>query len=108
MAKTPKYDLEAVRLAAKNHDINIRGRKVQHDIDNLGYSLCDVAQCIASLNLSDFRKTRYYDTGAYDDVYLCSSPPTEIDEAYPVEIYIKFALIDGEIDLEIDLGSFHT
>ena len=108
MAKLPKYDISEVRKAALAQRITYRGRRVQNNITDLGYDLSDVATCIASLTVHDFQKSHKYDGGHEDDSYICKPSTKEQKEDFPVSIYIKIALIQGEIHLEIDLASFHT
>lgn len=99
----PNYDLESVRIAAMDGRIEYRGRKVRQDVENLGYELSDVVDCVRSLTSLDFHRTTTYDNGDIDDAYVLqftASGNTDSDA-----IYIKFALINDF--LMIDLASFH-
>lgn len=51
-----EYRLEDVRKAAQQLNIEYRGRKVQRDAANLGYEICDVADCLCQLTERDFKK----------------------------------------------------
>lgn len=99
-----EYDLEQVKAAAQNLDIEYRGRKVSNDIANLGYSIRDVSNCLRLLSPNDFRKTHNYEVQPSDDEYICQYRKDSDDEEYD-ELYIKFCLIGGH--LVIDLASFH-
>jgi len=99
----PHYNLDDVRNAAKNGQIEYRGRKTRQDIDNLGYELADVVECLLSLTSSDFYKSYSYENGDIDDAYrtnFASSASSKCDS-----IYIKFSLIND--NLMIDLASLH-
>lgn len=104
-----EYDLNDVRKAANQANIEYRGRKVMRDTANLGYELTDVADCISKLTTSDFRKTHVYDNAPPGDEYICHYIKTkrenEFEDNLVDELYVKFCLIDG--CLLIDLGSFH-
>lgn len=102
----PHYDLDAVRNAAKRSNIEYRGRNVRRDIDNLGYELKDVVQCLISLTEADFHKTHDYGNGIVDDAYRIDFPNPNADfEGQLDALYVKFCLIDDH--LLIDLASFH-
>lgn len=101
----PEYDLHDVKAAARRYDIEYRGRIVQRDINNLGYELVDVAQCVMQLSKDDHRKTIRYEDHPTDDEYICTFTKPGNEESGPDDLYIKFCLIDG--CLTIDLGSFH-
>jgi hypothetical protein len=101
----PFYSLEnVIEVAQDDNKIILLGRKVEADVNNLGYFEADVAFCIRSLRLSDFHKTIHYeDTLLTFDVYKgkCLSPSGEYDQ-----VYIKLKLgYRGEVCIEI--GSFH-
>lgn len=101
----PHYNLNDVRIAARNQQIEYRGRNVRRDIDNLGYELNDVVGCLSSLTKQDFHKTHIYSNGDVDDAYRIDYlNPTSADNDYD-SLYIKFCLI-GDF-LMIDLASFH-
>ncbi len=101
----PIYDLEAVQKAARKGFIRYRGRKVNRDIANLGYSLNEVTECICQLKTENFNKTISYDSDqASDDVYHMTyifNP--ENNETKTDRLYLKFRFTDGVINI----GSFH-
>ncbi|CAH9054197.1 hypothetical protein PSECIP111951_00983 [Pseudoalteromonas holothuriae] len=99
-----EYDLEQVKAAAQNLDIEYRGRKVSRDIANLGYDLNDVSACLCQLSESDFRKTHNYDKQPPDDEYICRYRKDSREDEFD-ELYVKFCLIDD--CLVVDLASFH-
>jgi hypothetical protein len=102
----PYYCLDTVRTAAKNDQIEYRGRKVQRDITNLGYERKDVLACLISLTESDFYKT-YQRNGSddIDDAYRIDYPNPSSNNGELDSLYIKFCLINNH--LMIDLASFH-
>lgn len=102
----PEYDLCEVKEAAKRQDIEYRGRNVFRDVENLGYELADVAQCLMQLSDHNHNRTIRYDDGSPpDDEYLFTYVRAVNDEVTFDDLYIKFCLIDE--CLLIDLGSFH-
>ena len=101
----PKYDLIAVKKAARNLNITLRGPTVQGDIFNLDFELEDVALCLLHLSEIDYRKTTFYETGRPDDEYICDFIKPGNEEFEPDRLYIKYCLIDDY--LSIDLASFH-
>lgn len=101
----PVYNLNDVRKVAKTGNIRYRGRKVQRDIDNLGYELRDVQHCLMSLTEEDFDKSNPYAGSPTDDAYVVDFPnPSNEDKTD--RLYVKFRLLDD--CLYIDLGSFHV
>lgn len=102
-----KYDLDAIREAAKQQRIEYRGGRhsnVRKTIANLGYTLEDVVNCITSLSPSNFLTTYEYPDQTFDDGYI-----TKIfrEEEIEDEIFMKLRLLDnGDIEI-IDIGSFH-
>ncbi len=100
----PKYNLETVRKAAKAGRIQYHGRRAGIEAAELGYQLKDIAACLASLTADEFSKTLQYEKGPAFDVYLTkfqhSNSEYELDE-----LYVKLALIEGELTLT--LASFH-
>ncbi len=94
-----------VKAAARILNIEYRGRIVQRDINNLGYELTDVAQCVKRLSVGDHRKSIRYEDRPTDDVYMCTFTRAGNEDSGPDDLYIKFCLVDG--CLSIDLGSFH-
>lgn len=101
----PEYDLSDVKAAARRYSIEYRGRNVQRDIDNLGYELVDVVQCLTHLSENDHRKSIRYEDYPADDEYMCKFTKTGNEGSGLDDLYIKFRLIDNF--LVIDLGSFH-
>ena len=101
----PEYDLNDVRAAARRLNIEYRGRVVQRDINNLGYELADVAQCVTQLSVDDHRSSIRYEDRPTDDVYMCTFTRVGNEESGSDDLYIKFCLVD--YCLSIDLGSFH-
>lgn len=101
----PVYNLNDVRKVAKTGKIRYRGRKVQRDIDNLGYELRDVQRCLMSLTEDDFDKAHPYLDSPTDDAYVVDFP-NPADEDKTDRLYVKFRLL-GDC-LYIDLGSFHV
>ena len=101
----PDYDLNDVKAAARSLNIEYRGRIVQRDINNLGYELADVAQCVMRLSVDDHRHSIRYEDRPTDDVYMCTFTRAGNEESCSDDLYIKFCLIDH--CLSIDLGSFH-
>ena len=99
-----EYSLNDVKMAAQQLNIEYRGRKVQRDAANLGYELCDVADCLCCLTEQDFRKTHYRD-GLPDDEYICRYTRIVDDEERVDELYVKFCLIGN--CLIVELESFH-
>jgi len=99
-----EYNLEQVKAAAQNLDIEYRGRKVSRDIANLGYDINDVSRCLCFLSSIDFRKTHYYENQLPDDEYICRYRKNPDEDEWD-ELYVKFCLIDEY--LVIDLASFH-
>ncbi|WNJ98036.1 type II toxin-antitoxin system MqsR family toxin [Vibrio ruber] len=100
-----EYRLEDVRKAAQQLNIEYRGRKVQRDAANLGYEICDVADCLCQLTEHDFKKTHYRAIGPPDDEYICRYTKVVFDKERVDELYVKFSLIDNY--LVVELASFH-
>ena len=100
-----EYDLNDVKSAARRLNIEYRGRIVQRDINNLGYELVDVAQCVMRLSGNDYRNSIRYENRPTDDVYISTFTKSGNEESGPDDLYIKLCLVDG--CLSIDLGSFH-
>ena len=101
----PEYDLNDVKAAARRLNIEYRGRIVQRDINNLGYELTDVAQCVMRLSVDHHRMSIRYEDRPTDDVYMCTFTRVGTEELGSDDLYIKFCLL--ECCLSIDLGSFH-
>ena len=92
-------------MAAKQVNIEFRGRKPRLDILNLDYQLKDVALCLIQLSASDFRKTIQYEDRLPDDEYICNFTKPGNEHLAVDRLYIKFCFIEN--CLTIDLGSFH-
>ena len=92
------FNLEQVREAAEQHRIQYKGRKVQKDITNLGYTLNEVADYISSLTEHDFKETKQYDDKTVHDVYI---------KTLTDRIYIKLRLLDNQHIQIVEIGSFH-
>ena len=86
----PEYDLNEVKTAARRLNIEYRGRIVQRDINNLGYELADVAQCVMRLSVDDHRSSICYEDRPTDDVYICTFTKAGNDESRPDNLYILF------------------
>jgi hypothetical protein len=99
----PHYNLNDVRIVARNQNIQYRGRNVQRDINNLGYQFADIIECILSLTEQDFHKTIQYSNDEIDDAYRIEYLNPN-DDSYD-SLYIKFSLINNY--LMIDVASFH-
>jgi len=92
------FNLDEVREAAAQQKIQYKGRKVQKDVANLGYTLKEVADYIVSLTANDFKETKVYDDQIVHDVYI----KTRTDR-----IYIKLRLLDNQQIQIVEVGSFH-
>lgn len=104
----PHYNLDSIREAATQQNIRYKGRRVNTQITELGYTLDDVSDCISSLTISNFSKTIHFpDSGEVFDVYL---KRCQREEELPALIYIKLRLLEtGEIQInQIELASFHV
>ena len=101
----PEYDSNDVKAAARRLNIEYRGRIVQRDINNLGYELVDVAQCVMRLSVDEYMNSIRYENHPTDDVYISRFTKVGNEESVPDDLYIKFCLVDD--CLSIDLGSFH-
>ena len=100
----PAYALERVRELAAKEKVNYRSWRVEADVCNLGYSLGEVCQCIASLNVTlHFDHSELPDgQSRWQDVYHCrwSNSAGEVDD-----LYLKLMLTQSTITVE--LCSFH-
>ena len=59
---TSDYSLDAVHHWARRKQVIYASRKVQHDTENLGYSLDVVCQCLIGL-----QQQHFYESVCYDD-----------------------------------------
>jgi hypothetical protein len=99
----PYYLLEKIVDAAKCKDIIYGGRKVSIDINNLCYTLDDVADCISKLQLQHFEKTIQY-SNVFFDIYQIEYAPKSREEAD--NIYLKLRLLHND-KIQVSIGSFH-
>ena len=60
--KTSEYSLDVVRYSSKNKQLFYKSRRVQQDVENLGFSLGIVCQCLQSLD-----ERHYHESVNYDD-----------------------------------------
>lgn len=98
------YSLEKIVAAAKAQQIIYGGRKVGNDISNLGYTLEEVARCIAQLRPEHFQKTFMYDdTANVFDAYKIEFSPWDGKTDL---IYMKLRLLENG-QIHVGLGSFH-
>ena len=99
----PFFNLDKIRVAASLQRIEYIGCKVRKDIANLGYTLVEVADSIASLTPTDFQKTILYQDQTAHDVYIKNI----IREEQTDKVYMKLRLLEnGEIEI-VEIGSFH-
>jgi hypothetical protein len=99
----PAYPLDQIRAAAEAGQILYGGRKVGRDIQNLGYTLEDVAGCIAGLRQAHYKKTLIYqDPGTVFDAY-----ERDFEHKGRIDrVYMKLRLLPGGI-VHVSVGSFH-
>jgi hypothetical protein len=102
--RSPAYSLDDIRALAEQHRIRYEGRKVYRDIANLGYTLDDVARCIAGLRIEHFRETVVFENATFD-VYLKNFHRSQ--DLPPDRIFMKLRLLDSG-ELEVGIGSFHV
>ncbi len=102
------YDLDKIREAAKQQQIEYRGGRnsnVRKTIANYGYTLIDVVNCIASLSSSNFLTTYKYPDQTFDDGYLTKVIREESETED--DIFMKLRLLDdGKIEI-VEIGTFH-
>lgn len=98
---TPLYALAEIRTCAAAGRVSM-GKKVQLDIQNLGYTTADVCACLCALAESDYRKTVKYGDIEYD-VYRPKfpGPSGQIDDLY-VKVGQK-----GTTVAQVHIASFH-
>lgn len=99
------FNLESIRQAALNKSIRYKGRKINRDVANLGYTLDDVSSCIASLTMSDYQKTvKYDDSNDVFDVYI----KNRTNHLQTTDrIYMKLRLLKDDVIEIVEVGSFH-
>lgn len=102
-----EYDLADVRRAAESRRIEYRGRgiKIQNDLSNLGLSFDDVVCCLCALKEKEFKRTHVRDDTPPDDVYIFWYRRVVGGEVVSDELYVKFCMMNGFLDIEI--ASFH-
>lgn len=98
----PLFDLDQVRDAGRLGRIGTL-RQVQRQIHELGYSVQEVQDCIASLEIGHFRKTEHYERHVECDVYYRSFARKDgsVDD-----LYIKLRLPPTAVP-QVLLVSFH-
>jgi hypothetical protein len=98
----PLYDLAVIQSIASKHDqIYLVTQKCVADVAKLSWDLSDVAQLIARLTLSDYKKSEWCQTNGNSnrpcDSYVCVV--SEYNEATNknllCEYYIKFSTNTG-------------
>lgn len=99
----PAYILSDVKKSASKQQIDYRGNRVSVDVQELGYQLDVVIDCIMKLQQTDFHKSITNPDGSVDDAYITSFPRPDGNGGTD-ELYIKFCLLN---DGKIDLASFH-
>lgn len=98
----PLYPLEEVREAARQGKVGYL-RQPQRHIAELGYSLEDVHNCLATLQVDDFDHSEPYEHHCECDVYLRGyrGPSGAIDN-----LYIKLRVPRARVP-QVILVSFH-
>ena len=101
-ASVPLFDLEQVREAARLGRVGYL-RQPQRQIVELGYSLEDVHECLATLQSRDFHHSERYEHHCECDVYLrgYAGPCGMIDD-----LYIKLRIPPSRVP-QVLLVSFH-
>ena len=101
----PKYSLDDIRKAARLGNIVNIGNRQQFHIEELEFTDLDVANCLCSLELANFKKTVEYPTKngnklTYLDVYITTFVSSN---GRTNKLYIKLRCNSGWIAL----GAFH-
>lgn len=102
MQECPLYDLDQVREAGATGKV-VLSRNAQRDYQEMGYELADVHQCIASLQLSDYRGVREYNDVEYDVYHARYRGPT----GHHDELYVKLRAPAQATVAQVALTSFH-
>jgi hypothetical protein len=100
----PESSLERIHELAAQQEVAYGSTRVQRHIDNLGYSLEAVCECLRCLTPGHFQHSvRYSANGPWQDVYLITyrSPSNHDDD-----LYIKLKLTRDCIC--VVLCSFHS
>lgn len=100
---SPTYALGRIVAAARAGRVVFAGRRLQIDIAQLGYTLDDVHECLATLRPEDHRGVFEAD-GVLFDVYLPGfhGPHGGIDE-----LYVKLTERSEATLPQVVLASFH-
>ena len=102
-SRCPAYPLDEIRAAVEAGNIIYGGRKVQQDINNLGYTKNDVVRCIVSLVGTHYQKTlTFTDKGTVFDVYIRDFEHQKCTD----RIYMKLRLLPNG-QMNVGIGSFH-
>lgn len=103
VSSCPAYPLDDIRAAAEAGDIIYGGRKVQRDINNLGYTRDEVMSCIMGLRSNHYCGTKTFnDSATLFDVYIRDFEHQEHTD----RIYMKLRLLPKG-KLYVGIGSFH-
>ena len=104
--KTAEYSLEHLHRLASRRQIHFANRKMSSDIENLGYSLLDVCECLKNLTPENYLESvRYKKSGLWHDVYHCQWSTPQSTATEPDELYIKLGF--DEKCTTILVASFH-
>ena len=98
-----EYSVSRVCELAKQGCVHYLSRRVQQDVENLGYAPEDVHRCLQLLNDCHFKHAERYDAaGPWFDVYLVPycGPTGVVDD-----LYVKLKL-DRDC-VVVNLASFH-
>lgn len=98
-----RYALATVRQLAAQGCVAYANEKVEHQIEDLGYTPEAVCNCLRSLEERDFHQSvKYPDRNYWLDIYLIRyrGPTGHVDD-----LYVKFKLANGCV--VIMLESFH-
>jgi len=99
----PKYSLSTIVELAKNGRVSYTSRQVGTDIDNLGYGIQDVCECISLLCQGDFCESiKYPNRPKWLDRYTTHFTTAS---GQLIRIYIKLRLENSCISVALE--SFH-
>ena len=99
----PDYSLDCIRDLARLGAVAYGGRRVEQDIENLGYSPDEVAKCLGCLDESNYHQSeRSPPSQKWRDVYHMK---WHSSLSYVDELYIKMSL--NRDCTMIVLHSFH-
>ncbi|WP_414649323.1 type II toxin-antitoxin system MqsR family toxin [Dyella sp.] len=102
MPGSPIYDLDRVKVAGARGNL-VLTRQVQRDYQELGYGLSDVHECVASLELSDYRGVAEYGGVKYDVYHPRYRGPSGCVD----ELYVKLAARAEATVPQAAIASFH-